>query len=376
MTLVHRKYAQDVNLGSAVAAKPHDDTCDRLEIDTSGRFGPDFPNRVCPEFYFWRKLTLFSVHEESLTRFSLRRLHMAVSWGSRPNREIGYVLVLPDYTSHRSLTPLFVVSNRLGASRASQYSSSARMAPPKIWHKRVLIPFFVIEILWSLIFIATGALSIIAAQKLDAFEVLDSSLSDQEYDAALRVLAIIAGVFIAVASITLILDLTAIILWARHRLMPATQVAFTSVKTFFWLVIFVLKVAAVVRSGGLGFIWSIVLLYALHSPPRPFLDPANDLPSANSLGQLIYASVILHRYRKGNFSNRGTYTAAPMPVMGPAYDTAYNSASPFRGVSTTSSGHLEPFRAPHTEYYSPDAVTAASRREEHTIQQSGYNSQV
>nr|POE63150.1 hypothetical protein CFP56_04053 [Quercus suber] len=233
------------------------------------------------------------------------------------------------------------------------------MAPPKIWQKRVLIPFLVVEILWVVIYIASGIVLLVGASNLSDADLEDynSDYTDEEYDRARQIIAIAGGVLVGVCSFILLLDCIAIILWARHRLMPATQVGFASVKTFIWLVILILNVVSVVRAGGFGFIWSIILF-------------------ANALGQLIYSSVILHRYRKGNFSNRGVYTAAPMPVVAPAFDTAYNPPNPFRDPSPARSGPMEPMRAPQTEFYSPDAVAQASRREEYAMQQTGYRSQI
>lgn len=70
--------------------------------------------------------------------------------------------------------------------------------------------------------------------------------------------------YIALCALTIIFDLTEIILLARKRLSPTVVVTFNSILTLVWAVVLILQIvgtAAGARASALGFIFIIVVLY-------------------------------------------------------------------------------------------------------------------
>lgn len=100
-----------------------------------------------------------------------------------------------------------------------------------------------------------------------------------------------AAILVIMSGISLIFDITAIILLARQKLTPVTYLVFQCIKAAFWTYIFVGDMIAVANYGipGLALLFSVVLF-------------------ATSIGQLIYGSVIMHRKRAGKLLFRGNYS--------------------------------------------------------------------
>jgi len=187
----------------------------------------------------------------------------------------------------------------------------------KMWLKRVLIPFWTIELLWCLVILIISAVFLGQLRKLDAgYNSLSSIL------------------LIAFTGVTIILDAVNIGFFAKHKLRPATFLTLCVIKAIFWVFIFVLDIidaAGTYRETGLAFLFSAVLF-------------------ATSVGQVAYGAVIVHRKRKGTYS-RGYYAG----VTGAAGATGYRAGgyeSPPRGSYAGYNPHgapPNPFRDPSRE---------------------------
>ncbi|KAG9659796.1 hypothetical protein KCU64_g3621, partial [Aureobasidium melanogenum] len=90
-----------------------------------------------------------------------------------------------------------------------------------------------------------------------------------------------AGIWIAWASVTFILIVTEIIMFARQNLKPRFEVTSCSVKTTLWLIMFLIAIHDVVVSSSSGLALLILGVFLVF-----FLIP------------LIYSGVVLHRQRK------------------------------------------------------------------------------
>ncbi|KAK3061540.1 hypothetical protein LTS18_005966 [Coniosporium uncinatum] len=182
---------------------------------------------------------------------------------------------------------------------------SSRASP---WLKRVLIPFWTIRILLTLILLALYGLALAGASMLeqdydsnkDAYSSylsvshrrrrITSSASEESFfdnDPDFGALFAVLGAFIGVTAIALILDITAIILFCKQNLQPKTFLILNCVQTTLCAVIFALSASGLGSGGVFVFIFTIVTL-------------------AVFVGLLIYASVVYHRSRK----ERGAYVRA------------------------------------------------------------------
>ncbi|KAF2168873.1 hypothetical protein M409DRAFT_20887 [Zasmidium cellare ATCC 36951] len=207
-----------------------------------------------------------------------------------------------------------------------------------IWLKRVWIPFWVIQLLFSIILLASIGLGFGLLR--DNRDDISDDLSDAGYDSsdvnhAWSAVSAILAVWIAVCAVTIIFDIVEIFLLARKRLSPVVAVVLNSLTTLVWLVLIIIACIGAVNSGtGLGIIWLAVIF-------------------ATCLGKLIYCSVVLHRFRKTR--SRGAYTPAQAESgLDPGY-TAYNPAgpppNPFRDPSRDPSPAPTPNQGAATEYY-------------------------
>ncbi|KAI5358608.1 hypothetical protein Slin14017_G108910 [Septoria linicola] len=217
----------------------------------------------------------------------------------------------------------------------------------QLWQKRVLIPFWTIQLIFLVILLVLFSFSVALVRDYQD-NYADYDGTDRINRPVYRAFNAVAAVYISLCALTIIFDITEIILLARNRLSPKLVVAFSAIITLVWAVILILQIVGSVggaTESALGFIFIIVVF-------------------ATALGQLIYSSVILHRYRKGHFASRGTYsTAATAPanaeagVVGSGTYTAYNPApaplNPFRDNSRNPSpaavGH--PSSGAAGEYY-------------------------
>ncbi|KAK3621824.1 hypothetical protein LTR56_022560 [Elasticomyces elasticus] len=157
-----------------------------------------------------------------------------------------------------------------------------------MWLKKVLIPFWVFEMIWLLATIVFGALGLYVLQDYE---------DKMDLKAALDIAAIIV---LAMGSISLLFDIVIIILFARGKLSPVTYLVLSCIKSIFWIFVFAIDIADAVRGAatGLAFLFSTVLF-------------------ATSVGQVIYGAVIMHRKRKGVYM-RGNYAGV---------ETGYRGAS-------------------------------------------------
>ncbi|GIZ49769.1 hypothetical protein CKM354_001279600 [Cercospora kikuchii] len=197
----------------------------------------------------------------------------------------------------------------------------------QMWLKRVLIPFWIVQLIFVTILLVLFTFSLAVVRDYQE-DYADSYGVGRISKPAYRAFNGVAAVYIALCALTIIFDLTEIILLARKRLSPTVVVTFNSILTLVWAVVLILQIvgtAAGARASALGFIFIIVVL-------------------ATSLGKLIYSSVILHRYRIGQFATRGTYSSPANAEAGVAFDptpsgpdTAYNPVpaplNPFRDAS-------------------------------------------
>ncbi|KAF4632775.1 hypothetical protein G7Y89_g5340 [Cudoniella acicularis] len=154
------------------------------------------------------------------------------------------------------------------------------------WRKAVLIPFWILQLLFMLIMIALLGLSI---GLLVTWEKDNDSDSDLTYDgltedAVEKTVHIIAPVWIGICSACVVLTVVEIILLARHSLKPLRFVIMNSIKTAIWMVLFVLDIISATTKGGrttsfLGLAIDAILLLCFWIP-------------------LIYGSVVYHRTRR------------------------------------------------------------------------------
>ena len=120
---------------------------------------------------------------------------------------------------------------------------------------------------------------------------------------------------VAFGAITIILDITEIILFARQKLRPVANIVLQSIKTLFWTVYFCFAIAAIVEynTSGLSILFAVILF-------------------GSCLCQLGYGAMILHRHRNGTLY-RGQYARGN---VGAGYNIGYN-APPFAGATAQAS---------------------------------------
>jgi len=176
------------------------------------------------------------------------------------------------------------------------------------WLKRVLIPFWTIRVLLTLILLALYGLALASTSILeqdydsnkDAYSSylsvshrrrqITSSTSEESFldnDPDFGVLFAVLGAFLGVTAIVLILDVTAVILFYNQKPQPKTFLILNCVQTTLCAVLFALSAAGLGSEGAFIFILTIITL-------------------AICVGLLIYASVMFHRSRM----ERGAYVRA------------------------------------------------------------------
>ncbi|KAK0273044.1 hypothetical protein LTR35_012456 [Friedmanniomyces endolithicus] len=194
--------------------------------------------------------------------------------------------------------------------------------PGKMWLKRVLIPFWTIEMAWLLTVIVLGAINLYVVES-------DASNGDSQ---AYEVLSIASIIVLTIGTLSLIFDITIIVLFARHKLNPVPFLVLSSIKALFWIVIFVLDIIELTSDTreASGFLFSAVLF-------------------ATSVGQLIYGAVIMSRSRKGVYT-RGNYAGVETGYRGAG------NASPPRG----SYAGYNPHGAPPNPFRDPSRGTSPS----------------
>ncbi|EOD49358.1 putative cys met metabolism pyridoxal phosphate-dependent enzyme protein [Neofusicoccum parvum UCRNP2] len=219
------------------------------------------------------------------------------------------------------------------------------------WKKRVLVPFWVLRDLLTLVIIASYALTLAALVNNE--DDLDDDFDQSDINAAKAIVAAFMAAFV----ISLLLDIFCMIKYARHSLSPGIFLIISVIQTTFWTVLLILQI---IGSASLGRAYITIfgvgcfLLY---------------------LGLLIYASTVYHRARKSR--SRGAYTAAANPAAtnplsaqeyGQTGYTGYGQAPAYNSSGNTyyqesyapHAQELKPVPAPAqghaTEYFSPAQV--------------------
>ncbi|KAK5173582.1 uncharacterized protein LTR77_002263 [Saxophila tyrrhenica] len=218
-----------------------------------------------------------------------------------------------------------------------------------IWKKRVLIPFWVIQILICLVFILAAALGLYVVDNVNADAAVEAALNTG------------AAVDLTFALLTILFDVAEMIMMCMHRLHPVTFIVFQCIKSAIWTAFLLLTIYAAAVSSTTGLtIFLVVVLFL------------------TCMGQLIYGATIVHRHRKGTLY-RGNYSlaqgggqtaytgAAPAPApYAPQTGTyAVPHPDPFRNPSQTSFGGPSPYQStaqqpgvppfPQGDYYHPQS---------------------
>ncbi|MCJ1282715.1 hypothetical protein MMC26_002040 [Xylographa opegraphella] len=173
------------------------------------------------------------------------------------------------------------------------------------WHKRVLIPFWVLQIIFMAIQVASASLGIYwntAVSAISSTTVytdnnsntttyttgsVDSSgyvsTNGGTYTYTYNNTAVIAlyAIILTIALLGLLFSLAEIILFARHHLTPTKYFVSNLLKFLAWTALFVVGIANAALYGT--YVLSLVV---------------NVVVELLFLGTLIYASVIFHRFRK------------------------------------------------------------------------------
>ncbi|TVY56152.1 hypothetical protein LCER1_G002574 [Lachnellula cervina] len=152
------------------------------------------------------------------------------------------------------------------------------------WRKTVLIPFWTIQLGFTLAFIALLA---VAMGVLVAWKQTDNNMAgfmDQDSDNAVTVAyQKVIPIYITVCAICLILTVTEIILLARHKLKPMAFVIMNVVKSAVFTALLVLDIISLVSVRTTSPVSNI---------------PIDAILFLSFLIPLIYGSVIYHRSRK------------------------------------------------------------------------------
>ncbi|EKG10271.1 Cys/Met metabolism pyridoxal phosphate-dependent enzyme [Macrophomina phaseolina MS6] len=197
------------------------------------------------------------------------------------------------------------------------------------WKKRVLLPFWILRDLLTLLIIATYAV-ILATINADAVDTPYNNSNDGGIKAAKAIVGVYMGIF----AVSFLLDVYSMIQAARHNLSPRTFLIINVLQTTWWTVIIILIFIGN-ASYGRAFvpIFSIVcfLLY---------------------LGLLIYASIIFHRDRRTRRTG-GAYAPTANPTnqfSAQAYGQAHYA--PYDGTPAPITAYGQ---AGYTEAYAPRA---------------------
>jgi hypothetical protein len=137
------------------------------------------------------------------------------------------------------------------------------------WLKRVLIPFWIIRILFMVLFAGLFAIAIAAIG-------VASSEDDNQLDKKAWHLGIgIAVFFLILLLLCLILDIVAIIKFARHNLSPRSMVIMNTIQTAIWTFLVVLEIVSVANgAAGSALVLPIIIWYVVFPPvSQTFLTP-------------------------------------------------------------------------------------------------------
>ncbi|MCJ1244542.1 hypothetical protein MMC30_001740 [Trapelia coarctata] len=205
------------------------------------------------------------------------------------------------------------------------------------WHKRVLIPFWLIQLLFIIIQIAVAAfriwqtsgnsVSATTIENADGTRTVTAtvngitSTSTQSANGTVisnsQVTITNNGTIIALYSIILALSiisflftLVEIITFARHHLTPTKYFVFNLLKFLFWTVLFIIGIVNAALYGT--FVASVVV---------------NVIVECAFLGALIYGSVIFHRFRRDRAAGLNS-GVKPAPVDYSRVQPGYQAYGP------------------------------------------------
>lgn len=162
-----------------------------------------------------------------------------------------------------------------------------------IWHKRQLVPCWILQCIASGVFAIAAGLILAAAAYVKRNDVeLSTSYSYHGYSASQLVdyAAITGGVILGLALATIIFAVTECVLYARRVLNPVTLLVLASLKTLAWGAYFILSIVSAARGSvsWLDLLLSLVL-------------------TSTSLTQLVLGAKYTRQKRNGTLDNRGNY---------------------------------------------------------------------
>lgn len=183
-----------------------------------------------------------------------------------------------------------------------------------IWHKRQLVPCWVLQCIAAGVFAVAAGLLLAAAAYV---KKNDAGLNDDYYygysaDQLVQYAAISGGVVMALAIATIVFDIVECILYARRVLSPVTLLVLACLKTLAWGAYFIL---AIISAAQGSVAWLDLLLSAVLL--------------STSLRQLILGAKYTHQKRKGTLDNRGNYKSTTTGHVEGAAQPYYAGAQPY-----------------------------------------------
>lgn len=187
------------------------------------------------------------------------------------------------------------------------------------WKKRILIPFWIVRLVFMFVIIGLYAWALHYATNTTNPPTI----------------AVIV-VFMLLLVICILLDVLAILAFARDALKPTTFLIFNVIQTGIWFIVILLDVVAIVRGARWsGLIGSIIVFLSF-------------------LGLLIYAA-IGYRREKAN-ARRGQYAPAANPANPQAQPQQYG----YTGAPATTAYHPQTSGYTQPQPHYPPQVGAAS----------------
>jgi hypothetical protein len=204
-----------------------------------------------------------------------------------------------------------------------------------IWHKRQLVPCWILQCIAAGIFMIAAGLLIAAASYIknneDELDLSDYNYYGYSSDELITYAAALGGVIFGLSICTIVFDIVECVLYARRVLSPVALLVLAVLKTLAWGAFLVLVIISAAKGSvsWLDILLGVVLV-------------------ATSLSQLILGAKYTHRQRKGTLDNRGNYKPTitghvegglnpsyhtgpvqyPQPHQDPFNDTTYRSHSP------------------------------------------------
>ncbi|KAF1813832.1 hypothetical protein P152DRAFT_393745 [Eremomyces bilateralis CBS 781.70] len=147
------------------------------------------------------------------------------------------------------------------------------------WMKSVLIPLWIVKNIVRIIMIGIYAV---------AFGAVDHYTHTRIYDVA------VLSIHIALCAISVVLDITSLVLFARQMLSPKVFLVFSIVQALIWVGSYILNIFLALRDATAAAIALTIVLCPAY------------------VGALFYASTVFYRYRKAG--SRGAYTSVANPT--------------------------------------------------------------